>query len=216
MIKTLTLSLFLCFIFMLSGCKSSYFQPSEVDIKPTIVNKVVHIENMNGYKQKVKEMHYDENNTLREETFYKNQLTDIIKTYNSDGYLIKEEKYKNGNILIGQRKIYFKNGNIKEQYDFSGNNKHGRYFSYYNDGALQSDQKYNNNNLAGNCTWYYPSGNVMKIVNFRSDENYQVDYYENGEKKSEGAFIGENFVGKWIWYDKQGVISKEEFYKERN
>ncbi len=56
----------------------------------------------------------------------------------------------------------------------------------------------------------------MKIVNFRSDENYQVDYYENGEKKSEGAFIGENFVGKWIWYDKQGVISKEEFYQERN
>ena len=55
----------------------------------------------------------------------------------------------------------------------------------------------------------------MKIINFRSDENYQVDYYENGEKNSQGAFIGENFVGKWIWYDKQGVISKEEFYQER-
>ena len=49
MIKTLTLSLFLCFIFILPGCKSSYFQPSEVDVKPTIVNKVVHIENVNGY-----------------------------------------------------------------------------------------------------------------------------------------------------------------------
>ena len=230
MIKVLRVFFLVYIILTVSGCKSSYFQPREVDKKPTIVNRVVHIEEIDGHKEKVKEMHYDTENTLREETFYKNQLTDIVKTYNNEGHQIKEEKYKNGNILLGQRKIYFRNGNIKEQYEFSGSRKHGRYFSYYSDGTLESDQKFHDNNLVENCTWYYSSGSVRKIINFGQNESYQVDYYENGEKKSEGAFVsdslsrslwvngyvGDSFAGKWIWYDKEGVISKEKFYSQSN
>ena len=56
----------------------------------------------------------------------------------------------------------------------------------------------------------------MRIKEYSSKLNYQIDFHENGEKKSEGAFYEYNLfhdnIGKWTFYDTKGKVVLEKDY----
>ena len=79
-----------------------------------------------------------------------------------------------------------------------------------------ADLYFSNGVFSETCSWYFPSGNLMRIKEYSSKLNYQIDFHENGEKKSEGAFdendLFHNNIGKWTFYDAKGKIVLEKDY----
>ena len=66
--------------------------------------------------------------------------------------------------------------------------------------------------ISGTCSWYFPTGNLMRIKEYNTSSNYQIDFHENGERKSEGSFEGMDFIGRWIFYSELGEILLEKDY----
>jgi len=213
MLKRLILILFIIFI----GCDSyeeRFFDQGYQEDSADIEYSEIKYHKINGSKQRVKKLEYDNKDILRKEIFFGDKFINKIRFYDENGIIAKQETFDvDGNDrLTGERIIYYPNANKKEEYDFSNGKKNGYYTSYYNNGTLQSDLEYLRGKLTGSCSWYYPSGNLMKIQEFLNREFYQIEYYENGNKRSEGSFRGESFIGHWVFYDQYGSIIREEDY----
>ena len=201
------------------GCKPWQERFSEQEYsedESDISNSEILYFEIGGEKQKVKKLDYDDNKTLRKETFFRDRKTHKVKLYNEFGNLVKEESYNKGDELDGHRVIYYPDGNVKEEYDFVDGLYDGKFNSYYENGSLRTDLEYSAGDLMGTCSWYYPSGNLMIIKDFSSGVNYKIEFHENGEKKAEGPFgSGDLFnanVGRWVFYDKQGRVTLEMDY----
>ena len=187
---------------------------SESDIK--ISHSDSHYYPINGIQYKFKQLDYDKNNILRKETFFRDNKVHMIKLYNSNGYIELEETYSKSEPKRTQKVTYYPSGQAKEKYAHVNQIKDGRYIAYYKNGTLKSDLYFLNGVLGETCSWYFPSGNLMRIKEYSSKLNYQIDFHENGEKKSEGAFDDEDIfhsnIGKWTFYDAKGKIVLEKDY----
>jgi len=213
MLKKITLIL----LIILTGCKSyedRFFIQDYDESSADITYSETKYHDINGSKQRVKQLDFDSKNVLRKEIFFGDEFINKIRFYDENGVLAKEEIFNvsQKDKLTGQRILYYPNTNKKEEYDFSNGKKDGYYTSYYTNGALESDLEYTSGTLSGSCSWYYPSGNLMKIQEFLSREYYQIEYYENGSKRSEGSFRGESFIGHWVFYDQYENVIREENY----
>jgi len=199
------------------GCEpyqSRFSEKEYSELDADISHSDSHYYPINGIQYKFKQLDYDASNTLRKETFFRDNQIHMVKLYNSSGYIETEETYSKSVPQKIQKTTYYPNGQKKEKYTHVDYTKDGRYISYYKNGTLSGDIYYENGIMIGACSWYFPSGNLKRIKEFNSDSDlsYQIDFYENGQRKSEGTFSGDDFSGRWIFYDQLGTITLESDY----
>lgn len=137
------------------------------------------------------------------------------KKYYSTGEL-KSEYYLNDN---GKKEggfvEYFKDGTIKEEYNFVDGQAEGTGKGYYPSGNLKIEAHFNNNLKNGNYKDYYEDGNLKSVQNFKDDllhGNLQF-YYENGGIKMKATSRNDTTVF-YKKYSKKGRLT--DLYRKVN
>lgn len=99
----------------------------------------------NGKKNGVQETYYDETGGIRSRINYKNdKVFDFIEWYKEDGTLREKINLNNG---TGKWKVYWNNGNIKEEGNLINGIPNGEWKKYSTDGKLEKKTVYKNGAL---------------------------------------------------------------------
>ena len=104
-----------------------------------------------------------------------------------------------------------KNQNVN-QFDEEGQ-KHGLWIKKYSNGQIQYKGEFNHGKPTGKFKRYFPNGNLMAIMQHRSEgEVYATLFNKEGKKRAEGKYINKKKDSTWVFYDPQGnIILKEKF-----
>ncbi len=136
----------------------------------------------------------------------------VYQAFYESGKLYEEAIYRN-DTLIGERILYFENGNKKvvEQRNEKGVFD-GTYQSFHENGQLEMEGRYVNGMMSGKWKKYYNSGQLEEVVTMR--DNYEngpfVEYYENGNLKAEGHYKdGDHEDGLLKLYDTSGELIRK-------
>ena len=151
------------------------------------------------FKKNGQYLKYYENGSIYSKLNYKNgKLHDRCVFYFKNGNKFKEEFYKEG-ILNGKSIGYFENGVIGRQGNYIDGRKDGEFIYYNLDGTL--DYKcILNNGLEWNGKFIYknsPTGMVNEVYTTHI-----------------GNFVNGNKNGKWTYFNENGIIIKDEIYKD--
>lgn len=146
---------------------------------------------------------------------YKNDKKDGLWRYFPNGFLEREQEFKNG-IYSGKNIFYYPNGNIRISINYVKGKKDGEVLEYYESGALWSKGKYVNNRLDGDFEIYYPSGALYMKSSYRSDRRVGgiTYYYENGALLLEGKVSKDKPSGNWKFYGENQEIKYEGKFEE--
>lgn len=143
----------------------------------------------------------------------KDSLKDgLYQSWFEDGKLYEESTFLQGK-LVGNRKIYFPNGQLEiwEKYNDKGE-LNGQYMSWYDNGNLKAEQLYVNNVLQGVLKTYYPDGKLKEQVTMKDNEENGpfTEYYPNGKMSWKGTYLqGDNEFGLLEHYDSLGVLIRK-------
>lgn len=108
----------------------------------------------------------------------------VWKTYHtSTEHLQLLEHYEN-DLLDGERKVFYTNGQIAESGTYKNGQKHGTFYTYAMDGILLKEYNYKNGQLDG----------AMKI------------YDTDGVLWQTGTYINDKKDGLWKTYDTKGKV----------
>tara|TARA_B110000902_G_C14210611_1_gene551214 strand:- start:442 stop:1443 length:1002 start_codon:yes stop_codon:yes gene_type:complete len=198
-----------------------------------IINKKEEINRLDseGKKHGVWKVHYDNNKTKNEETFFHGQKEGFKKVYDKKGKIKEIINYKDGiennieitkGIKISQIKI--KNGyilgvlkNDKKQglfkvFDSTGKQINFNYF--INDTLIYEGNFDKSNNKKGSWVFYWPNGKIKeKGVFLKNNKSGQWKYYfENGVLQQQGKFLKNKPNGVWQWWYINGKIRRQEEY----
>lgn len=176
-------SLFLVFLFILSGCK------------PEI--ETVEIKSEEGVVIEKYQRH--------SESFVRHGL---YERFDSTGRPIETAFYQN-DTLHGKRTMFFENGSTQYVENYENGEFEGEYFSYYENGKVKLTGKYTNSAMNGEWRAYYESGQLEEIVQFIDNlENGPfIEYHENGKLKAEGTYLeGDSEHGELKLYDEAGEL----------
>ncbi len=132
-----------------------------------------------------------------------------IKSY-ENGKKYEEASYQN-DLLHGERKLYYENGQVQIVETYVAGEFEGPYKTFYENGQLQLEGQYKNKEATGEWKKYYDTSELMEVV--RLEHNLEngpfVEYYRNGNKKAEGAYLdGDNEHGLLKMYDEAGELEK--------
>lgn len=185
---------------------------------------------------------YGQNNTLLWTHYYKKGKYKKVVSYNSNGSVLREGKKdyvlndrygfdyiratRKGNIFVGEYKVYWKSGGIKEHwlYDKKGllngysityfengkkdesmyylNGKlHGEYFSYYDNGEVFMEGFYSHGKEVGEWKKYHPNGELQRTM-----------YYDKGERIGHDLYYDLNGVKTSDYETKGGMIYKTRIF----
>jgi len=154
---------------------------------------------------------YDDNDNLIIE--YQRRKDDFAKhgwykRYYPTGELNEEVQYVD-NRMEGQRKIYFKNGDIQVIETRVKDKFEGLYQSFYENGKLEQEGHYENNAMNGEWKFYYKKGGLREVVPFENNNENGAfkEYHPNGNLKTEGTYQNGNYeVGELKKYDESGTL----------
>ena len=154
---------------------------------------------------------YDDNDNLIIE--YQRRKDDFAKhgwykRYYPTGELNEEVQYVD-NRIEGQRKIYFKNGDIQVIETRVKGKFEGLYQSFYENGKLEQEGHYENNAMNGDWKFYYKKGGLREVVPFENNNENGAfkEYHPNGNLKTEGTYQNGNYeVGELKKYDQSGTL----------
>ena len=135
----------------------------------------------------------------------------LYKSFDSEGAIIEEATYK-ANLLNGERRIYYENGNVQSLETFVAGEHQGRYLSFYDSGKIELQGDYLDGKMEGEWKAYYPNGQLKEIVQFRiNNENGAfIEYYEHGKLKAECNYLdGDNEDGLLKLYDEKGELERK-------
>ncbi len=130
--------------------------------------------------------------------------------YNTQGELVEQAEYRNDS-LIGERILFYENGDTQIVETYRNGAFEGPYRLYYEGGPVQQEGRYVNNVMEGEWKGYYPSGQLKEVVTFRNNtENGPFrEWHENGQLKAEGTYRdGDNEHGELKLYDEQGELER--------
>lgn len=138
----------------------------------------------------------------------------LKKIFYKNGNL-KEEVYKKGDTVFGR--IYYDDGKVKQyirtyNIDPTDSFLNGHSITYFKNGNTEFDFYYKRDKLNGTKKSYFPNGNISEVMNYREDIPYgmRVIYYADNKLK---GISFRNKEGEVIYhrnYDKGGNIVKEE------
>lgn len=133
------------------------------------------------------------------------------KKLTETGEIMEKARYEEDK-LVGERIIFFKNGNPEIKEFYKDGVLDGEYNVFREDGSLLLKSNYANGTLQGISTKYFPDGNISEEVTFvDGEENGPFkEYYENGQVQWEGIYKnGDNEFGLLKQFDKEGTLIKK-------
>ena len=183
---------------------------------------------------------YFKNGNIKEESFLKHDIEDIlnlkndtegvIKKYYENGNIEYEENYINGN-LSGKWYRFYDTGELWQEVNCANNSFQGLFTTYYKNGNKKSEKIYKDGvQVEGSLSTEYYENGMIKVEcivdrHYINDEKWGemevlgcdsiILYWETGFKSAEGKYLEEKKVGKWIYYSKDGIINKEEFFDDK-
>lgn len=91
----------------------------------------------------------------------------------------------------GERKMYYKNGQLKQFENYRNGELNGTFISYYPNGNLQIEQNFINNELQGAAKIYSENGHLIFKGNYKDDKPIDTlwNYYEDGVVKEINFYI---------------------------
>ncbi|ALF19117.1 phosphatidylinositol-4-phosphate 5-kinase [Fusobacterium nucleatum] len=139
-------------------------------------------------------------------------LTDI--NYNSNSHEIVTDEFPNGllkqyftfnkdELLDGESRQYYEEGDIKSISPFKNNVADGTFISYYQNGNIKEKHTYKNGNEEGEGIFYYENGKLEEKYFMKNGklDGQAINYFEDGKIKNKAIF-------------KDGVTLEEEIYKD--
>ena len=139
-------------------------------------------------------------------------LTDI--NYNSNSHEIVTDEFPNGllkqyftfnkdELLDGESRQYYEEGDIKSISTFKNNVADGTFISYYQNGNIKENHTYKNGNEEGEGIFYYENGKLEEKYFMKNGklDGEAINYFEDGKIKNKAIF-------------KDGVTLEEEIYKD--
>ena len=139
-------------------------------------------------------------------------LTDI--NYNSNSHEIVTDEFPNGllkqyftfnknELLDGESRQYYEEGDIKSISPFKNNVADGTFISYYQNGNIKEKHTYKNGNEEGEGIFYYENGKLEEKYFMKNGklDGEAINYFEDGKIKNKAIF-------------KDGVTLEEEVYKD--
>lgn len=152
-------------------------------------------------------------------SFNKENSEAYVKFYNASGKLISEGKM-DGKKYIDKWK-YYQNGTDKllsvEHYNKNGE-LHGERKVFYKNGELAEEEHYVNGQLDGISKWYAENGVVLKAFTYKNDELHGISKYYNfkGDLLIEGKYKNGKKDGIWKYYEEGKLVKQEDFtYKPK-
>ena len=142
-----------------------------------------------------------------------------VKFLASNGMVISEGQM-NGKTYIGTWKYYQKNANkllILEHYDDFGK-LIGERFVYYPNGQIAEKQNYSEGKLDGSSFWYSEKHVVLKEFVYVNGELHGLSKFYNpkGELISEGTYKRDKKHGIWKYYKNGKLTDEKDFtYKPK-
>jgi antitoxin component YwqK of YwqJK toxin-antitoxin module len=133
------------------------------------------------------------------------------KNYWKNGNL-KSSAYWDSGIQSGKGFFYYENGNLEESNYWLNEKLHGVYKAYYPDKTLKTHCNYWNNQTLDTCRNYYPNGNLKKLELYKLDtislesSGKALLYYESGKLQIETEVINYKPNGKAKYYNEQGKL----------
>lgn len=114
--------------------------------------------------------HYSEKGKLKViETYSKGKMVGLYKEFNDNEEVIKECEYLDSKTLCNTYKYiktYYSNNTLKEEYKIkNGNMVDGEWKVYYENGQLKSLQEYKDNSPFGTWIKYSESGELLEKIN---------------------------------------------------
>jgi uncharacterized protein len=205
--------------------RNGYFQKEE---------KINRIDKL-GMKQGIWKEFY-ENDQPKSEGNYKDDKRDgIFKQYSMDGRVINKEEWRNGELLIAQKKEEEK-FEVKRQYYQTGATKivgtykkgvpEGVFRQYDEKGNLEGTKVYHAGKMLregimdeqgreqGQWKEYYESGHLRSIGNYvdgRREGEWKFSF-ENDSMEQVGTYEKGKPNGPWKWYYPNGTLRREETY----
>lgn len=135
----------------------------------------------------------------------------IYMEYDEEGKLIEEATYV-ADILEGERKIYYSNGQIQYLERYSNGQYEGKYQAFHENGKLALEGQYENNAMTGEWLGYYDNGQMKERVRFEGgNENGPfMEWHPNGKEKAKGKYLdGDQEHGELLLFDEDGVLNRK-------
>lgn len=114
---------------------------------------------------------------------------------NNNNLLIKETFDKTG-ALIGERFVYYKNGNVAEKQNYVAGKLEGESFWYSENNVVLKSYVYKNGEIHGPVKIFNGKGELLIEGQYKRDKKDGLwKYYENGKLKEEKDFT---YVPKYV------------------
>ena len=152
-------------------------------------------------------------------TFNENDKIAEVKFLGSNGKLISEGRM-DGKTFIGTWKYFQKNSDnllILEHYDNSGK-LIGERFVYYPNGEIAEKQNYMEGKLNGSAFWFSEKNVILKEFMYDDDELHGKSKFHNpkGELIIEGSYKKGKKDGIWKYYENGKLVNEKDFtYKPK-
>lgn len=134
-----------------------------------------------------------------------------ITFYTSTGNIISRGQMK-GKLYVGKWTYYHKNSDLimtEESFNEKGKLE-GNKRVYFKNGQLAEDTYFKNGKMSDFCSWYGDKGQLLKQQTYKDDQlsGPSVYYDANNKVSSKGEYKNNEKIGVWKYYT-EGVLSKE-------
>ena len=153
---------------------------------------------------------YDFTVTPKKLVSYKNGKLDglITRWFEKRGKYIN--KYEEGK-KVGIGRIWYENGNLREESNYENDKRNGLVTMYYENGPKNAEVFCQDGKWHGLYKQWYESGKIMRENNYNMGkiDGLFLRWYENGQKQFECSYILDKYDGMYYeWYE-NGQKKKE-------
>ncbi|MDD5570342.1 MAG: toxin-antitoxin system YwqK family antitoxin [Bacteroidales bacterium] len=156
----------------------------------------------------------NENGTILEEIYYKDDVLEGNCRYFDSERLKSEVSYKNGKVN-GSKRMFYDTGKLQEESQYIDDIRNGEGRWYYTSGRLSTVINYKNGGFEGMQTSYYENGNTLSEQNFKNnvEEGEYKEYFEKGQMKIQGMYKNGKKEGEWKEFDENAKLIKTTVFK---
>ena len=145
-------------------------------------------------------------------TFNKNELLDgESRQYYEEGEIKSVSPFKN-NVANGTFISYYQNGNIKEKHTYKDGNEEGEGIFYYENGKLEEKYFMKNGKLDGEAINYFEDGKIKNKAIFKDGVTLEEEVYKDNEVRKNTFKNGE--IVKQDIYSKNKILKAKKFFLE--
>jgi antitoxin component YwqK of YwqJK toxin-antitoxin module len=188
-----------------------------------------------GFKQGVWKSFLNDTILIEEGTWKDDKKNGFFKTYGIDGFVLKMENWRNGELVIDEQnnvsleinRKYHNNGRPKSSVNIINGVMEGYYREYNDSGIIVLSKLYEKNKVIaeggiidgnglqqGAWTYFYPNGKVKSKGSFKNGkrDGKWTFYYPSQKVEQTGSYKNNLPDNNWKWYYESGQLLREENY----